>query len=220
MNDSGYEQFAYVLALFALGIALLGHGIAATVYADGPTPVTVALPLVGSIVAYLSFVNLLPPESSLSAVGFLGLLGLLTTGLVGVGVPVVEATTTLVSSAASPPTYWSGFLAGFAGFTTLGVYELLADRASGRYALAKLCGAGVAATAVGVLLLVSPARPGRFLTPIDAMAGLGGAVLASALFDYASAETGIDARSETGTDTSSETVATDAGEPAVDAMQR
>ncbi|WP_276301792.1 hypothetical protein [Halorussus lipolyticus] len=196
MNDSGHERFAYALALFALGVALLGHGIAATVYADGPTPVTLALPLVGSIVAYRSFVTLLPPESSLSDAGFLGLLGALTTGLVNLAVPAATAAANLGPASVTPPNHWTGLLVGFAGFTTLGVYELLTDRVpgqSGGHALAKSVGAGLVAGAVGVGLLVAPARPAGFLTPVEAMAGLGGALVAVALFDYVKADETTDA---------------------------
>lgn len=214
MNDTGYERYVYALMQFALGIALLGHGIAATVYADGVTPVTVGLPLVGSIVAYYSFVNLLPPESPLSAVGFLGLLGVLTAAMVNLAIPAVDVTTGLFSNVSSSPFYWSGFLVGFAGFTTLGVYELLAERLSGQHALAKLLGVGVVAIAIGVLLLVAPARPGKFLTPVDAMAGLGGAVLAVALFAYARTEAGATHTNEATrtTDTSEATRVTGANE--------
>ncbi|MFC7079825.1 hypothetical protein [Halorussus caseinilyticus] len=189
MNYARHERYAYALALFALGVAFLGHGMAATVYTDGVTPVTVALPLVGSVVAYRSFVGLLPPGSSLSADGFLALLAAVTTAVVNLVVPAIDATTDLFAAVSSPPAYWPAVVAGVAGFTTLGVYELLADRLSGPHALAKLLGAGTVATAVGVLLLVAPARPSGFLTPGEAMAGVGGAVLAAVLFDGADAPT-------------------------------
>lgn len=198
MTDAGHERYAFALVLFAVGVTLLGHGMAATVYADGPTPVTVAVPLVGAAVAYRSFVGLLPPESPLSADGFPGVLAVLTTAVVNLAVPAIAGVAGVSPTAASPPTYWPAFVTGVAGFATLGVYELLADRVSGRYALAKLLGAGAVAGAVGVLLLVAPAGPAGLLAPADAAAGLGGAVLASALFDYASAgrQSGEPRRSE------------------------
>lgn len=185
MTDARYERYAFALVLFAVGVALLGHGMAATVYADGPTPVTVAVPLVGAAVAYRSFVGLLPPESPLSADGFVGLLAGLTTAVVNLAASAVGATTNLSPTATAPPTYWPAFVAGVAGFTTLGAYELLADRISGRYALAKLLGAGLVAGAVGILLVVASARPVEFGTHVDATSGIAGAVLASVLFDYA-----------------------------------
>jgi hypothetical protein len=186
MTRSRHERYAFALVLFALGVAILGHGVAATVYADGVTAVTVAFPLVGATLAYRSFLGLLPAASPLSGDGVAAALAAVTAAVVNVSVPIVGATTGLFAAVASLPSYWPALVAGVAGFTTLGVYELLADRVAGRHALAKVVGAGAVAVAVGVLILVAPARPGEFLTPVDAMAGVAGAVLASALFDYAS----------------------------------
>lgn len=183
MNEPKYERYAYALALFALGVAILGHGVAATVFVEGVTPTTVALPLVGSAVAYRSFVGLLPAESSLSADGFLVLLATLTAGFVNLVGPVVYRSANVLPGAATPPSYWGALVVGVVGFAALGVYELLADRAGGRYALAKLLAAALVVAGVAVLL-VSPNQPFAGVESARAVAGVVGAVVAVALFDY------------------------------------
>jgi hypothetical protein len=184
MSESKYERYVYVLGLFVLGVGVLGHGVAATVFVESVTPATVALPLVGSAVAYRSFVGLLPAESSLTADGFLVLLATLTAGFVNLVGPAVYRSATVSPGALTPPGYWNALVVGVAGFTALGVYELLAGRVGGRYALVKLLGASVVAIGVGLVLLVAPTRPVAVVTPIDVMAGLAGAILAAVLFDY------------------------------------
>lgn len=225
--DADFERYAYALALFVFGVALLGHGMAATVFVDGVTATTVALPLVGSVLAYRSFAGALPSDSSLSADGFLVLLSVLTAGFVNLVVPPVYASANVLPSAATPPTYWGALVVGVAGFAAFGVYELLADRVSGGHALAKLFGAALVATGVGILMLAPPAQsfafsaqaqPGAlarvggsadaFLAPdsSDALPAVVGAVLAAAPFDYTAVhETGNESPTETGSGSPTET---------------
>lgn len=198
--NAKFEQYAHALALFALGVAILGHGMAATMFVEGLTPATVALPLVGSAVAYRSFVGLLPRESSLSADGFLVVLSVLTAGFVNLVGPAIYRSTNVLPGVATPPSYWAALVVGVAGFATLGVYELLADRVGGRYALAKLLAAALVAIGVAVLLVTSTRSLARGES-VRALSAVVGAVVAAALFDYTAVrETKSESLGETGSE--------------------
>lgn len=180
-----FERYAYSLTLFVVGVALLGHGMAATVFIEGVTPATIVLPLVGSAVAYRSLVGLLPPESSLSANAFLVLLATLTAGFVNLVVPVVYASANVLPGVETAPGYWPALVVGVTGFTALGVYELLADRIGEQYLLAKLLVVALVAIVIGLGLLRSSGQSLANVASVHPIVGFGGAVFAAALTDYA-----------------------------------
>lgn len=188
MHGAKYERFGHALALFGLGVVVLAHGIAATVFVEGVTPRTVALPLVGSAVAYRSFVGLLPEESLLSTDGVLVVLAALTAGFVNLVGPAVYASATDLPRTVTPPDYWSALVVGVAGFAALAVYELLAARISGRHVPVKLLVAALIGATVGFALLDPQKLSLAQIVSFDALPVIGGALLAVALFDYGRTE--------------------------------
>lgn len=184
MSDGSHVgAFLRAVALFAVGVALLGHGMAATVFVDYPTPATVLLPLVGAAVAYRSLTSALPPESPLSSDWPVALLATLTFGFVNAVVPALYGVANLLPSAAGPPGYWTQFLVGAAGFTAVGGYAALASRFAGPpYALAKSLGVGAVSLLVGGSLVVRVETLAPRAGTVDPVAALVGAAVAAALF--------------------------------------
>lgn len=187
-GDANMGRYVHALALFVVGVTLLGHGMAATVLVGGALTVeTVALPALGSALAYHSLVGLLPEESPFASTGLLVALAAATTVFANAVVPTLYSFAYAVPALPVAPRYWEPFVVTVSGFTALGVYEILAARVAVRpYAMSKLFGAALVATGTAVALAVGLSKPPLAATgTLDAAFAVAGAAMGAMLFDVA-----------------------------------
>lgn len=186
--NRSFGRYAYTFLLFAIGVTLLGHGVAATVMSrEVPTVLTIGLPFVGAMLAYLSILQHFPSGSWLTGDGVVVVLALGTTAFVNASVPAFYEFVGILDgrTLGIPGGYWNVFVAGVAGFTALGVYELLTRRVDGRYAFWKLSSAAVVSIVAGGSLLWLSKEPFPVVDVVTGLPPITGAALMSVLFDYA-----------------------------------